>query len=45
MNGLSILDFKEITRPMLLDREIAVRYHSIQDDTTPIFYFMILKKL
>ena len=45
MNGLSIIEFREITKPMLIDPSVAADFHSIQDDNTPIFYYMILKKV
>ncbi len=44
INGFTIIDFQEITRPKLLDPSIAISFHSIQDDETPIFYYMILRK-
>ena len=45
INGLTIMDFQEITRPRLLAPELAVGMHSIQDDDTPIFFYMILRKI
>lgn len=45
INGLSIIDFREITKPMLIDPDMAVNHHSIKDDNTPIFYYMILRKI
>ena len=45
MNGLSIIEFKEIAKPDLIAPALAERFHSIKDDTTPIFYYMVLRKL
>lgn len=45
INGLSIVEFHEVTKYQLLEPEIASNFHSIQDDDTPIFYYMILRKL
>lgn len=45
INGLAIVDLQEITRSRLLAPELASSMHSIQDDDTPIFYYMILRKV
>ncbi|MBQ9230703.1 MAG: class I SAM-dependent methyltransferase [Prevotella sp.] len=45
INSFSILEFQEITSPKLLEPGLAANFHSIQDDETPIFYYMIMKKL
>ena len=45
INGLTIVDFQEITRSRLLAPELTANLHSIQDDDTPIFYYMILMKI
>ena len=45
INGLAIIDFQEITRSRLLEPGMATNFHSIQDDATPIFYYMILRKV
>lgn len=45
MNGLSIIELREITRPLLIDPDMAKDFHTIQDDNTPIFYYMILRKV
>lgn len=44
-NGLSIVDFKEISQMDLFEKNIAHDFHSIKNETTPIFYYYILKKI
>ena len=43
-NNFNIVDFREIRKSDLFDKQSADYLHAIQDDDTPIFYYYILKR-
>lgn len=45
MNGLAIVEFKEVSKNELIDPSAAANLHSILNDSTPIFYYMVLRKM